>query len=273
MNALKRNNYIYIAPLLFLLVMFFIVFNNSSTSSVNESAVVPHKVLVGKNAPENVEPVAMNEQKVAPNIPSTGGIWKEPGDKEIYKQWETEKGYSRETRKDPEYESYSIETLEKLVNSGDVRAMMALGGKRYGGGKKTAYDSAKQMYELAAVYGSTKAINRIGHITFASKLHGSALSVDEERKQWVDTLSWYELAKLRGDRSDLTLLAVNLQSAKVALTSQDWNQARAAAKLMYANMQERRTSLGLGEFDNTEPEAVKIFHDFELEGQNPELLK
>lgn len=201
-------------------------------------------------------------------------LWKTPEQMAEFDKWIEVNGYTGKISDDLEYNSYSLETLQKLVDGGDVRAMLVLGKKMYtipGQG----FNSAKRLYRQAAIYGATNAINEIGILTYIHKIGGSfrPLSPEEEREAWLETLPWYELAKLRGDRWGLNQINRKLNRSSVNLSPEDWDQIRENGRKLYQTLQEQRFSLGLGEFDNSEPEGVKMFYDHILKSINPELLK
>lgn len=189
-------------------------------------------------------------------------------EKEALREWRREHGYGRGMEpNDTEYDSYSIETLEKLVQSNDIRAMNQLANKLYGMHNK-GYESAKAMHELAAVHGSTKALNAIAHKTMISKVmraEKEGLSIEQKRELWVDVLSWYLLARMRGDNEYVSsLLPAHLETYNANLLPEDWQSARDKAGAMYESLQQKRLALGLEPFDNSVPDAVKKWNDFLL---------
>lgn len=193
---------------------------------------------------------------------------------EVAKNWRREKGYDKEIRLDPEYASYSLETLEKLANGGDVRAMMML-GKKLLTTPGQGLPATLNMYKKAAVHGSTRAINQIAFLTYADKIAISRRprTIEEQHAAWLDLLPWYEAAKLRGDRYDLTRIEGELRKSTVTLSAEDWQKIREAGKAIYSELAAERERLGLEPFDNTEPPEVKRMVDIMLRRAPAELLK
>jgi hypothetical protein len=183
---------------------------------------------------------------------------------EIVKRWQASHGDPRFMPM--EYKSYSIETLQKLSDGGDIYAMQLLADKvqfltRDGESK------AKGLLLRAAVYGSTNALN-------IQAIHEMHLILDasnelERKARVIDNLVYIKAAALRGDLThyyrDMTSPVAKNTGSNVTLTEADVKEINDKAVALIDELQKQRMALGLGEFDNSQSPEVKRF----LENINP----
>ncbi len=173
--------------------------------------------------------------------------------------WYTSRGYEYDLHFDAQghllptlYETYDKEALELLGEGGDIRALQALAGKA------DNLDEADYFLEKAAIYNSTAALGRIGsgHSTHAS-LRAHSMPLEEQKSLYIEAMAYYEASQIRGDWKPL--LDIGDHTRKLAgglLTEADKPHIQKRAREIYDDLQARRYELGLGDFDNTVPEAV-----------------
>lgn len=175
---------------------------------------------------------------------------------EIVKKWQAKHGDPRFMPM--EYKSYSIETLQKLSDGGDIYAMQLLADKvqfltRDGESK------AKGLLLRAAVYGSTNALN----IQAIHEMHLilDANSEAERKARVIDNLVYIKAAALRGDLTHYYRDAASPLTTRhgIALTEVDVKEINDKAVALIDDLQKQRIALGLGEFDNSQSPEVKRY--------------
>ncbi len=155
-----------------------------------------------------------------------------------------------------EYQNYDKETLNKLSESGDIRAMHELANRA------ESIDESNSTLYKAAIYGSTAAITQIGtSIEIWKQI--DQLPAEEKRAYVIEALAHYEAATIRGDWwgniNDGSSLK-NRLSIQPDKTEQEYIKKR--SQEIYDDLQKKRYELGLGEFDNTVPdEVVKLYEE------------
>jgi len=165
-----------------------------------------------------------------------------------------------------EYLGYSRDVLESLVKNGDIRAMHALARLdekppyigQYG---KEGYES---LYWRAAAYGSTAAFTNLA-IGYEVEHYDYEKNVISKRSAAIEILALYNVAELRGDKwaniSDAVDFRERLIKDGVDFTQLDQQSVNERSQQLYADLQEKRNTLGLGGFDNSTPEVVNKFYD------------
>lgn len=174
--------------------------------------------------------------------------------------WEAVNGYSykkinRHNLTRFIYKIFNDESLNMLINRGNVKAILTLADRhRF---KSKRQKETLELYKLAAVYGSTSALDRIAR--------GIVLSIGKKPTQARDELciqaiSWSEVAYLRGDLESYGRMGLFLGAITppITLTPEDFEKAKTNAKTIYQELLSRRMALGLGDFDNTVPPSVKV---------------
>lgn len=175
-------------------------------------------------------------------------------DEAIKKDWFNARGYGGLG----EYSSYSRETLVGLAKQGDTRAVIALGELAY---RVQGYKGAMPAYRTAAIQGSTEALLRLGVIEESS--HYKNAKTEEERySSMLNTLAWYKLASLRGDRwPEVSAGNTFLINNGITLTELDNQRINELSQRHYDRMLQTRLEKGLGEFDNSVPEPVTRYFE------------
>jgi hypothetical protein len=176
----------------------------------------------------------------------------------ILEKWQLERGYAvlLSNSRGDEYRSYDIATLEQLADSGDGFAVDALANASVIKG----FNEVAKVYKKAAVKGSIEALYLTGLYAYEFTKR-SALDT-EKRHGIVSALTWYNVAALRGDRS-FNLQSSNslLSELKVPLTEKEKDNIKSNSQEIYDDLQQQRTALGLGDFDNSVPPEVKAYYD------------
>lgn len=180
-----------------------------------------------------------------------------PANREEMDQWAYSRGFTGSlSGKQQDYEAYSLETLETLAKGRDIHAMQTLAARL--GGK-----AGMALFRDAAVYGSTSALQsiaiRIDSSYDLAELEGQ-LSNEEMRKLQLESKAYYEVAGLRGDE-ETRLSGESRFTAikKIEFTKVEQQQINQRAKAIYDELQQQRTELGLGEFDNSVPDSIKKY--------------
>lgn len=173
---------------------------------------------------------------------------------------------------DTEYLSYNRDTLEKLAADGDMRAMQVLGrrylSQEYSVPRQHGFDAAKKQYWNAAVHGSTEALIALAIIERTATYD---LTDDEAGKKAkaLDVLAIYRVAELRGDLwSPDNQVPVFKELERITVSETEQAVIEQRAQQIYNDLQQQRTAVGLGNFDNSMPESVKKFFE-RVKGQRP----
>jgi len=223
---------------------------------------------------KNLLPTTHNEQQQVSNPPiiqyatsekySLGDEWPtisgSPTNKEEIDQWLYSRGYTSSlSGKDEEYKSYSLETLKTLADGGDIHAMTALAAKIHDRAQST------KLIKRAAVYGSTEALQLLAlrsDTNYDLAEYEGKLSVEDKRKLLLESMAYNEVAALRGDKVTWYYGESSFKnSRKIDFTETEWQQIKERAQVIYNELQQQRTELGLGEFDNSVPDSVKKYAD------------
>lgn len=270
-NRISDRSTIIIA-IVFILIVFCLVFKSFfriDSSSSLLSHKVPSKSVMEIEAPliqlgkendsvlqQNVSSRAVILSSGAPQIITAAGT---PAEKEVLDRWFESRGrFSPESLKD--YESYDVETLNKLVSSGDLKAMNVLThlylSEKYLGSDGAI--KAMQLSKYAAAYGSTDALQMY------SVLYGNAKQefVSQKLKydDLVEVLAWKNTAALRGDMTWNNVARFDIESSGVNLTNSDKLRIAQRSQEIYSELLANRKELGLGDFDNSRPvEADRFF--------------
>lgn len=174
-----------------------------------------------------------------------------------FSQWEYQHscwaGDARRRLTDYIYKKFNDESLNTLIKKGDVRAMLT----RANGMRHRLKNRVEviELYKLAAVHGSTCALLRMP--SSLGDINNNKLSSEVEHAQLKDQLQWREVALIRGDIYGYAD-AVYFPQKKGKITPEDFEEAKANAKIIYQELLSRRLALGLGDFDNTVPPGVKV---------------
>jgi hypothetical protein len=170
--------------------------------------------------------------------------------------WRQSRGWFENDAKAKEYAAYDLNTLAALSKSGDLRALQLMASRA------RSTESKSKLYMTAAAYGSTSAlVSLTGIIRSASKM--STKKGDNKKPFVMDILTYYEVARLRGDSYGDVIgkQSTLIGNMDVQVTAEETAAIQVAAKTIYDRLQKKRLELGLGEFDNTVPESVKTYYE------------
>lgn len=179
-----------------------------------------------------------------------------PAEAAVVFQWKLSRGhYLQEDMYD--YLSYDWDTLSKLSDEGDIKAMMALAKRSItrpfppqGGGTKY-----NELIHRAAVYGSSSALSIIA-IKTPTELEGP-----DGRAHLLESLAWNNTAALRGDIYPLGSALQDLADNKTTLSRSEIASIHARSQEIYNELSRQRETLGLGPFDNSVPKEVAQYQE------------
>jgi hypothetical protein len=181
-----------------------------------------------------------------------------PADSEILRRWEEKRGRFNEYEIG-DYATYDLETLQKLVSSGDMKAMTVLAqlylSDQYV--EKYGLTYALPLFKLAAIYGSSDALGAYA-IGYRSLYHSSTAK-PIERPHLLESLAWENTAALRGDILPNNAAKSTLEHMQITLTEQEktWIQKRSIE--IYDELSRERKALGMTDFNNDVPSEVQKF--------------
>lgn len=152
-----------------------------------------------------------------------------------------------------DYDAYSPEVLQTLAEQGDIRAIHKVASR-------APAAEQNRLLTKAAVYGSTLAFSELA----TGVLVDSGIKADsresEKKSAVVTAMAYLEVAKIRGDSTASILKFVDPEARyRLTLTDVDKQQISQEAQRIYADLEQQRISLGLGEFDNTVPPVVHAY--------------
>lgn len=157
-----------------------------------------------------------------------------------------------------EYASYSMDTLRHLKESGDLRAHAFFARKLSDGTQEGYLKSRDEFMELAA-RGSIEALHLSGFLTKSSDGRFTGLT---KRENVLDYLALYKVAEMRGSRLPMIEAYSSIEYGEVPpLSKVEWQQVEARAKEVYEGLAKKRQELGLGDFDNSVPDSVKMYFE------------
>lgn len=183
-----------------------------------------------------------------------------PSERTKVQKWQESRGYFSKVSL-ADYGTYDLETLKKLSNTGDLKAMMALAqfylSDKYEGADRMQNYSI--ILKLAAAYGSTDALERLSN-NYASQQQDVNNILSHE--DLIEVLSWMNVASLRGDLMPNVVAAQLYKESIVHLTASDVTKIRERSKIIYDELVQQRMALGLGDFDNSRPPEVDKFFGY-----------
>jgi hypothetical protein len=185
-----------------------------------------------------------------------------PAEAAEIKQWYRDRGRFFANH-DVEYKNYDELTLRKLADTGDIRALHALADlyidDEHFGLEGYGLEATNDLFWKAAAYGSTEALYQLA-LNMETLKYSSTGPELENRKYVLEILSLYNTAALRGDEMP------NLVSAKafkflnhINLSSEEKRFIEQRSQEIYNQLLQKRIELGLGNFDNSQPESVKKY--------------
>lgn len=153
-----------------------------------------------------------------------------------------------------DYKSYSREALLQLADAGDIRALQLLALRA----SATEY---KPLLDKAAIQGSIFALKMQANSILAHSGITASSAEADKRRVLFDAAAYGEVAKIRGDlmttgSSDIAYLE---ETYHFNFSKEDRGIILARSQEIYADLEARRISLGLGAFDNSISPTVKAY--------------
>jgi hypothetical protein len=179
-----------------------------------------------------------------------------PAQAAVVKSWMEARGhYGPDDGSLNEYKAYDLETLERLADAGDLKAMVALSWLYLSPEQLVHPDSLikyERILHKAALYGSTEALGSLSMHT--AKLEPGTREV--KRENLLEAFAWAHVGTLRGDMypsenamSDARIHDFEFTDAAIA-------QIKSRAHEIYNQLEQERIEMGLGKFDNSRPPEV-----------------
>lgn len=154
-----------------------------------------------------------------------------------------------------DYQNYDLETLKKLGDSGDIRALHMLAGKAESIGESNA------ILFSAAIHGSTGALSQIA-LSLETEFDIRNKSVEERKPYIMESLAYYDAAQLRGDWwGNIQGKDSLLKRYPTEFLDVEKAYIQNRAQEIYDDLQQKRTQMGLGDFDNSVPDEVIKFYE------------
>ena len=181
----------------------------------------------------------------------------------VVDRWRVERGYFNMLEND-DYKQYDEQTLKKLADAGDVRAMQLLADLLF---SRSNFKDAVALYKKAVVYGSTSSLQFLleqeGRRSLIDESNNMNQAPEVKMKRVLAGLAYAKVAEMRGDTDVYfrSLIAPTLANpGQIPLTDEDYAKVQPLAQQIYDDLQKQRSELGLGEFDNSVPsEVVDLF--------------
>jgi len=144
------------------------------------------------------------------------------------------------------YQGYDKEVLEEmLIQALDKKAAYVLMTKLLEEGK---LQEAENIFLFGAALGSTSVIEL--KTNFLLKKARGTTDQHKKKEYFLETLSLYELAILRGDLIKISMGGQLLKNTQLNLTESDINSISRKAIEMYNSLEIKRKNIGLETFDN-----------------------
>jgi hypothetical protein len=243
--------------------------NQSSVEFKAETQTLTHKESIpdGKamgSDQSNVEHNAAGQSVTTkiPGVKQNLTLMGTPAEAAEVKQWFMERGnfYASE---DTEYKNYDESTLRTLANGGDIRALHELADRyiygKISGPEGHGVKATNELFWKAAVYGSTEALS--GLALNKETLDYSDTGPERENRQHaLEILSLYNTAALRGDEWPNLVNAKDFKFLNhINLSDDEKKYIEQRSQEIYNDLLQKRIELGLGDFDNSQPESVKKY--------------
>jgi hypothetical protein len=179
-----------------------------------------------------------------------------PAQAAIVKRWMDSRGhYGPDDDSLNEYKAYDLETLERLAETGDLKAMSALSwlylsNERYG--RPDSLVKYENILHRAAVYGSTAAFGKLSRFSINLEPGTGAVKYED----LIEGFAWAHVATLRGDMLPSNSALVHAGIHQFEFTDKAAAQIKNRAHELYNQLEKQRIEMGLGKFDNSRPPEV-----------------
>lgn len=224
---------------------------NSTTSAVLHTGVKS----VDKAADSDQENLMQNQvAKAASNEVVT--IAGNPAQVAVVKSWMEARGhYGPDNDSLNEYKAYDLETLERLAEAGDLKAMSTLSWLYLSAEQLVHPDSLikyERILHKAALYGSTAALGNLS--IYAAKQEPGTRVVKHENL--LEAFAWAHVGALRGDMYASENAMSDARIHNFEFTDVTIAQIKNRAHEIYNKLEQERIEMGLGKFDNSRPPEV-----------------
>ncbi|UUA71737.1 hypothetical protein [Cellvibrio sp. QJXJ] len=256
-----KNSFKLLVVALTIAMVSYVAFTGLKQSKLSSQAIpsANHNSDLPPNPPlEKISPLSV--PKIATQFETFFG---DPADAAEITKWYAERGKFISAEGESEYISYNQETLEKLAESGDIRAMQMLAKiymdrehfERYG------FDAAKKQYWNAAVHGSTEALIALATLE-KTTVYDLATDEADKKSKALEVLALYKAVELRGDLwSPENQVPTFKEMNRITLSEAELAAVDQRARQIYSHLQQQRSEMGLGDFDDSMPESVKKFFE------------
>lgn len=181
--------------------------------------------------------------------------------KEQLLRWKAERGWhdmlSEDLNGAPDYRTYSKETLERLGEQGDLRALHAL--------VRLPISPAERQSFLtkAAVHGSTFALFQLANAVSSEPNYEANPTEERKRQAIIEALAYVEVARMRGEGMSVNGKIQEIQETlQFSPTKPEVKLIETRTQEIYNDLADQRRQMGLPEFDNSTPPVVKAFERY-----------
>ena len=218
------------------------------------------KIVAGNRSVADGSAVA--QSMTATDIKQNLTLMGTPAEAAEVKQWFRERGnfYASE---DIEYKNHNEATLRTLANGGDIRALHELADRyiyeKISGPEGYGVEATEELFWKAAVYGSTEALSRLA-LNKETLDYSDTGPERENRKHALEIISLYNTAALRGDEWPNLVNAKDFKFLNhINLSDDEKKYIEQRSQEIYNHLLQKRIELGLGDFDDSQPESVKKY--------------
>lgn len=240
----------------------FVFFKLNAVSDAKGAGDIMTRELAEQEKTESkVHGVASSAFDVSFNDVKENKNWNPMGDAvsaEKIKKWFSERGnysfYGVDELSD--YQTYDTETLTRLGDSGDLKAMHVLGDRA------SNFSELKNILMKAAAYGSTEALIQLGSLNENDEGNIGEKSAEIQKAKILTALAYYDVAQTRGDWWGNIAAGKSLtERYHIHISEQDKQLIEDLSEKIYQDLETRRSELGLGDFDNSVPDEVIKFYE------------
>lgn len=175
----------------------------------------------------------------------------------IVQGWADERGYDTDGRFTLSYESINEEALNALANQNDPKAHFVLANRilAYRSGYQASredLDKAESHLYAASVLGYTSTLSLLSDLMYRKSIH----DFKARPELILESYKYAYVGELRGDINSRTMLELLKKGSPISASDNESVLKR--ADNTYAELSQERESLGLPEFDNTNPPIVEV---------------
>lgn len=181
----------------------------------------------------------------------------QPHEIAIVQEWADERGYDVDGRFTLSYESINEEALNALAKQDDPKAHFVLANRilAYRSGYQASredLDKAEHHLYAASVLGYTSTLSLLSDLMYRKSIH----DFKARPELILEAYKYAYVGELRGDINSRTMLELLKKGSPISASDNESVLKR--ANNTYAELSQERESLGLPEFDNTNPPEVEV---------------